>query len=92
MVPAFSKAAFALKKGEVSEPVQTGFGWHVIKVEDRRAVKAPAFSEVKESLKAKVQGEAIQNYINDLIDSANVSYFDTAGAEKEFTRTPDSTQ
>ncbi len=92
MVPAFSKAAFALKKGEVSDPVQTGFGWHVIKVEDRRAVKAPAFAEVKESLEAKVKGEAIQNYINDLIDSAKVSYFDSAGAEKEFTRTPDTTQ
>lgn len=92
MVPAFSKAAFALKKGEVSDPVQTGFGWHVIKVEDRRAVKAPAFAEVKESLEAKVKGEAIQNYINNLIDSAKVTYFDTEGAEKEFTKTPDTTQ
>jgi len=92
MVPAFSKAAFALKKGEISEPVQTGFGWHVIRVDDRRALKAPPYAEVKESIEAKVKGDAIQNYINDLIDSANVSYFDAAGAEKEFTRTPDSTQ
>jgi peptidyl-prolyl cis-trans isomerase C len=91
MVPAFSKAAFALKKGEISSPVQTGFGWHVIKVEDRRPVAAPAYDEVKEDLEAQVKGEAIQNYINDLIDTSDVTYFDSTGAEKEFTRTPDST-
>ena len=38
MVPAFEKVAFTLKVGEVSEPMRTNFGWHVLKVEERRAV------------------------------------------------------
>ncbi|MCI4665119.1 MAG: peptidyl-prolyl cis-trans isomerase [Neomegalonema sp.] len=43
MVPAFAEAAFKLKKGEVSGPVKSSFGWHVIKVEDRRAGDPPSF-------------------------------------------------
>ena len=52
MVAPFSEAAFALKKGEYTHtPVQTQFGWHVIKVEDRRAAKVPSFEDSKEELK-----------------------------------------
>jgi peptidyl-prolyl cis-trans isomerase C len=52
MVEPFAEAAFALKKGEYThKPVQTQFGWHVIKVEDRRAAKVPSFEESKDSLK-----------------------------------------
>ena len=47
MVPEFSKAAFALKVGEVSQPVKTQFGWHIIKVEDRRDSSLPPFEELK---------------------------------------------
>ena len=43
MVPAFATAAFKLKKGEVSAPIKTSFGWHVIKLEDRRKGEPPAF-------------------------------------------------
>jgi peptidyl-prolyl cis-trans isomerase C len=52
MVPPFAEAAFAMKKGDYSHtPVQTQFGWHVIKVEDRRAAKVPSFEDSKEALK-----------------------------------------
>jgi peptidyl-prolyl cis-trans isomerase D len=47
MVPAFEKAAFALKVGELSQPVQSQFGFHLIKVTDRKEAKNPAFAEVR---------------------------------------------
>ena len=50
MVPQFEEAAFALKTGEVSKPVQSQFGWHVIKVEDRRQKPLPTFDEVKDRI------------------------------------------
>jgi len=51
MIPEFGKAVFALKKGQISEPVKTPFGWHLIMVEDRRLSEPPAFDEVKSELK-----------------------------------------
>ena len=47
MVPEFSAVAFKLGKGELSEPVKTQFGWHIIKVEDKRTKPTPAFDKVK---------------------------------------------
>ncbi|CCV11366.1 peptidylprolyl isomerase [Mesorhizobium sp. STM 4661] len=55
MVPEFDKAAFALAVGKYTEqPVQTQFGWHVIKVEDKRTKQPPAFDEVKDQAKQAV--------------------------------------
>jgi peptidyl-prolyl cis-trans isomerase C len=52
MVPEFEKAAFDIEVGSYGkEPVQTQFGWHVIKVEDKRARQPPAFDMVKEQVK-----------------------------------------
>ena len=50
MVPTFEQAAMALEVGAVSEPVQTQFGWHVIKVNDSREVPPPALEEVRDTL------------------------------------------
>ncbi len=47
MVPEFSDVAFKLDKGQISEPVKTQFGWHVIKVEDKRVKPVPNFEQVK---------------------------------------------
>ena len=50
MVPEFAEAAFALKVGDVSQPVKTQFGWHIIQVLDKKPAKTLAFSEVKDNL------------------------------------------
>ena len=53
MDPAFSKAAFALKAaGDVSEPVQSAFGWHIIRLDDRRASRIRPFDEVRDNIVA----------------------------------------
>ncbi|MES0128447.1 peptidylprolyl isomerase [Mesorhizobium sp. M0029] len=55
MVPEFDKAAVALEIGKYTkEPVQTQFGWHVIKLEDKRTKQPPAFDDVKDQAKQAV--------------------------------------
>lgn len=88
MVPEFAEAAFKLKPGEVSAPVKTAFGWHVIKLEDRRAVKMPSFEEMKETLKSDVTNQAVQAYVEGLLKQANIKYFGPDGKEKEFSLMP----
>ncbi|XXF78638.1 peptidylprolyl isomerase [Myxococcaceae bacterium GXIMD 01537] len=67
MVPAFERVAFNLKVGEVSEPVRTNFGWHVLKVEERRSVAVPPFEEVKPKLDAKLRQEKTEKYIEQYV-------------------------
>ena len=50
MVPEFAEQAFKMNKGDVSDPVKSQFGWHIIKVEDKRSKPAPAFEAVKEQV------------------------------------------
>jgi peptidyl-prolyl cis-trans isomerase C len=51
MVPEFSKATFALKVGETSQPVKTDFGWHIIRLEDRKQGAAQPFDQVKSAIR-----------------------------------------
>jgi peptidyl-prolyl cis-trans isomerase C len=64
MVPEFSEVAFKLDKGQISGPVKTQFGWHVIKVEDKRIKPPPKFEEVKPQIEQfvvrKAQAELVQ--------------------------------
>lgn len=76
MVPEFAEAAFSQKVGQVSQPVHTQFGWHVIKVTDTKEARVLPFDEVKNDLtnylKRNKQREAVQNLIKELRDSAKV--------------------
>ena len=65
MVPEFSKAAFALKVGELSTPMKTDYGWHVIKLEDRKAGGAQPYDQVKNGIKAVLTRKKVQEQVND---------------------------
>ena len=84
MVPEFANAAFALKKGEVSQPVKSPFGWHIIKVEDRRKVKTPSFTSVRAKIKKKLEEERLNDFVEGLVKKANIKYFDKNGKELDF--------
>ena len=84
MIPEFSAVAFALKKGEVSEPVKSEFGWHIIKVEDRRKATPPSFEESKPALREKVVNQDLDQLLNNLMDKAKITYYGTDGKEKPF--------
>ena len=84
MVPEFASAAFALKKGEVSGPVKSPFGYHIIKVEDVRKVSAPTFNESKDAIRAKLQEKKLNDYIGGLVKAADVKVYDATGKEIAF--------
>ena len=74
MVPAFEKAVFSLKINEVSEPIETQFGWHVIKVLNIRDTTAPRIEEIRGELISKIKQNRIEAKINYFTDSANVIF------------------
>lgn len=80
MVPAFADAAFAMKKGDVSKtPVKTEFGYHVIKVEDRRTAPPVPFDKVKPQIEAALADEMANEYVDGLKKKAKIERFDLNG-------------
>jgi peptidyl-prolyl cis-trans isomerase C len=72
-VKPFSDAVTKMKKGQMTDaPVQTDFGFHVIRVEDERASKVPSFDEAKQQLTQLVQNQVVQKAIADLRAKAKV--------------------
>ena len=80
MVPEFSDAAFKLAPGQISDPVKTQFGWHVIKVEEKRTKSFPPFDQVKEQAGRYVQRKAQTEMIAALRKDAKIERFDAPPA------------
>ena len=76
MVPEFSAVAFAIEPGKISDPVKSQFGWHVIKVEEKRSRKAPEFEQVKGQIETYVTRKAQADYVAKLREAAKVERMD----------------
>ncbi len=81
MVKSFAQAAFGLKKGQhTKEPVKTRFGWHVIKLSDRRTKPAPPFEKVKGQLRDDLAQKVAQAEVKRLRASAKIERFNADGS------------
>ena len=81
MVAPFAEAAFKMKAGEVSEPVKTQFGWHVIRVDEKRTKPVPSFAEMKDQVDQYLTRKAQQDLILKLREGAKVERTEAAPAE-----------
>jgi peptidyl-prolyl cis-trans isomerase C len=72
MVPEFAEAAFKLEKGQVSDPIKSQFGWHIIKLEDKRTKPTPKFDEVKAQVENYVARRAQSELVEKLRSAAKI--------------------
>jgi peptidyl-prolyl cis-trans isomerase C len=76
MVPEFADAAFKLDKGQISDPVKTQFGWHIIKVEDKRIKPTPTFEQVKPQIDNYLAHRAQNELVENLRKTATIDRLD----------------
>ena len=76
MAPEFADVAFKLEKDQISEPVKTQFGWHVIKMEDKRKKELPPFEQVKPQIETFVVRKAQAELVTKLREGAKVERLD----------------
>jgi peptidyl-prolyl cis-trans isomerase C len=76
MVPEFTEAAFKLDKGQISDPIHTQFGWHIIKVEDKRVKPTPKFEEVKSQVENYIARRAQAQLVDSLRKTASIERLD----------------
>ena len=74
MVPEFSTALMVLSEGDISQPVQTKFGWHLIKLNKTREKKIPEFQEVKAQLVQNLRQKKINDYLKSLTENSEINF------------------
>ena len=74
MVPEFSTALMVLSEGDISQPVKTKFGWHVIKLNKTREKKIPGLKDVKPQLVQNLRQKKINDYLNSLTKNSNIEF------------------
>lgn len=80
--PGFADVAFSVPPGQVAPtPVRNEFGWHVVKVEERRLVGAPSFSDVHDTIRDELQREAVQQAVQDAREQVAIHRFNVDGTE-----------
>jgi parvulin-like peptidyl-prolyl isomerase len=83
MVKEFEQAAFKLKKKQISKPVKTSFGWHIIRMEDKRPAQVPTMQALYTSIEEELSNQAIEKYLSDIRNETSVeiiSYNSNEGA------------
>jgi peptidyl-prolyl cis-trans isomerase C len=80
MVPEFSEVAFRLAKGDISEPIKTQFGWHVLKVEDKRTREPPPFEQVRDQVESFAARKAQVDFVTKLRADAKIERLDKPAA------------
>ena len=83
MVPEFEAAIVTLEPGQVSDPVKTQFGWHVISLNEKRQSKAPEFESVREELASQLQQDAVEAQIEKLTAAADIERPEIEGMTPE---------
>jgi peptidyl-prolyl cis-trans isomerase C len=81
MVKPFEDAAFAMEAGEVSDPIQSDFGWHVIRVEEKRQSQPPAMEEVSQQLQQQVMFQTFEATVTELKAATTIDIPDATLAE-----------
>ena len=82
MVPAFEQAVAGMQAEQVSDPVQTQFGWHVIRLNETRVAAAPDLAEVRPEIEAELQQKLIEEQLAKLAQGANIDQSVAAGLDK----------
>lgn len=72
LVPEYEDKAFSMKKNEISDPVKTQFGWHIIKMLDKRPVEIPTKDQAVQSIRQKLSREIIEKYFAELAEEAKI--------------------
>src|SRR5262247_1524330 len=83
MVPEFADVAFKMYPGQLSNPVKTQFGWHIIKLEDKRTKQPPEFEKVKDQIEAYVARKAQSEFVANLRKTAKIERLDKPAEPKK---------